>query len=138
MIQGGDLLSWLIRIFIPSWRFFGAAGTPLRLEYRRRLEGGAAAEWQRAIHPPANEFSRIVFNPKGNLYLASISIVERFISEIQSRHEAPALHSLVENIVRRTARENSLRPNALQFRISALSRFGQWDEVYTSGWFAEE
>jgi hypothetical protein len=83
-------MQWL-RIFIPSWRFFGDLGSIPILFYQK----SGSSNWVRCPERPGpRKIQQLFFNPQGNLYLAKLAVIDRFISEL-SEPEQNDLHKMV-------------------------------------------
>jgi hypothetical protein len=113
----------LFRALIPSWRFFDGFESVTALQFRVISdEGQESGAWKAAL--PLNEarsFGAIFFNPKGNLRLACLSLVERLMEEDELTTESVS-YRLVENLVRYQLRNSGAECSSearFQFRITS-------------------
>ena len=77
----------LVRVFIPSWRFFDRVGA------RPRVYVGAGSSWRPLFTPPPRRWWRLLFNPAGNLHHANQNLVERLLSEVSRTDDVASLNS---------------------------------------------
>lgn len=89
----------LLRSLFPSWRFFESIGPALALSYRSAIGGGELGPWQEALPPVPRTALSLVFNPRGNLRLASQSLVERLLDDLESLTPEQAPHSVSYQLV---------------------------------------
>jgi hypothetical protein len=86
-----------LRVFFPSWRFFGSLGSVPKLFYRLSQN----ANWiQVPTKPPPRKISQILLNPEGNLYLAKLALIDQFLDELndctpEQTKTLPILKSLI-------------------------------------------
>jgi hypothetical protein len=94
----------LLRVLVPSWRFFGELSHSSHLFYR--VDGG---EWLECL--PRTQSRRslgsLFLNPRGNLRLACNTLVDQLLMELETVTEdqaetlvATTSYRLVENLVR--------------------------------------
>jgi hypothetical protein len=101
-----------IRIFFPSWRFFDDAGPIYSLMYR--IEKG---KWK-SFHKKLNRnLIQLVFNPTGNMQLASQSLLDRLMLDSQEVAavdlEKTVSYLLVKNLV-----HSKVKPEkSFQFKV---------------------
>ena len=124
------MLESILRVLVPSWRFFDRTGTRFILRIRNRNN-----DWQVAVPRWKATWYSFIFNPQGNLQLAFLSALERFVGEGQeaksaSEFEASKTFALVRNIAK--------RGQTAEFQFQILARTGATaeEEVYTSAWMA--
>jgi hypothetical protein len=80
--------SWrLFRCLIPTWRFFEQIEPVPALRYRVAPGGNDWRDWQDALRPPPRTASSLLINAAGNLHLASESLVEHLIAELEGARE---------------------------------------------------
>lgn len=73
----------LLRIFIPSWRFFDELGQIATVSHRSRLaDQSDFGPWQTSILKPTQSPAAFLFNPAGNIYLASQALVQQLMVDI--------------------------------------------------------
>ena len=120
----------LMRVIIPSWRFFDQPDEPLRLEWRANTESG----WTPLLTPRRRPFFSIIFNPNGNVSFAAHALLEQLISDLSdsdSNGNEIAIQvssALVQNLVRQQLTERgALGSTPFQFRVRAAA-----EVLYTS------
>jgi hypothetical protein len=80
--------SWLLfRCLLPAWRFFEQIEPAPALRYRVAPGGEDWREWQDALRPPPRTASSLLFNAAGNLQLASESLVEHLVADLEDASE---------------------------------------------------
>lgn len=110
----------LLRVLIPSWRFFDDVGHVSKLFYQTNL----ATQWQPCFQPQPRHWYQLFLNPQTNLRMALNSLVERLVSEISEATEASkdqipqsVSYQLVENLVRHQARSQNVNIKTFRFKI---------------------
>ena len=71
----------LLRMLLPSWRFFEELGDVPRLEFREGSDD-SLGPWQPVIVPLRRSMRRLVYNPDGNLALACESLLQQLIGDV--------------------------------------------------------
>lgn len=97
----------MIRVLIPSWRFFDdIAPTPV-LQARAGSADMPWGAWESVLEPPRRTLRDVVWNPEGNLLLACQALVERLQSDLadfdensDERADEMMSYQLVLNLVR--------------------------------------
>jgi hypothetical protein len=74
------------RVLFPSWRFFDELGGVPSLFYRT-VQNGEMGPWQDCLPNQSRNAFSFLLNPTGNLRMASLSLVEQLVSEIQETDE---------------------------------------------------
>ena len=121
----------LLRIFIPSWRFFDELGQVATLSHRTRLfDNTEFGAWENSITKPTPSPAAFLFNPSGNLYLASQALVGQLMVDIQNLQGEPdpsllenrCSFLLVQKYVEQQVRKNNPLQSSLhyQFKISVV------------------
>src|SRR5690606_31736120 len=78
----------LIRLLLPSWKFFDQIGAMPSLCCRHRLVNGTHTPWIPCILAPSSRrWYHLFINPEGNLYLAKYSLLTQLFQDIQSLKE---------------------------------------------------
>jgi hypothetical protein len=72
----------LLRILIPSWRFFEDLGDVPELLYRTKDSSGLFSPWLPCLKKPKRGIGSLFLNAKGNLFLASQSLLDQTIHHI--------------------------------------------------------
>jgi hypothetical protein len=101
----------LLRVLVPSWRFFDDIQTVPALLVRTATRDGEFGTWQALLPPAVRHWSFPVFNPEGNLRLAEHSLLERLLMDVSEWDErrgeavdALVSYQLVLNLVRAETR----------------------------------
>lgn len=80
--------SWMLfRCLIPAWRFFEQIEPVPALRYRVAPGGEDWCDWQDALVPPPRTASSLLLNAAGNLHLASASLVEHLVADLEAATE---------------------------------------------------
>src|SRR5262249_27664656 len=111
---------FLLRAFVPSWRFFTDAGPELRLEMRAGDNEKQLSEWRNCLPPIRRTFWSFPLNPTGNYLHACHSLLRHLNSNILDSHESENIEQLttykiVHNLVRT---QISRSDGVFQFRLS--------------------
>lgn len=106
----------LLRIALPSWRFFEELGDVPRLRYRAGAREGELGPWQPLLKPQRRGLRRLIYNPDGNLALAHESVLHQLLADVGEREAGRAdeldevvSYRLVRNLVEGTARAGGQR-----------------------------
>ena len=91
----------LLRALFPSWRFFENISPAPLLSYRVARAHEEFGAWQTALPPVPRTPLSLVLNPRGNLHLASRSLVERFLDDLESMAPEEAAESVSYQLVQR-------------------------------------
>ncbi len=113
----------LLRALFPSWRFFESITPAPILSYRVAREHGNFGAWQAALPPVPRTPLSLVLNARGNLHLASRSLVERFLDDLESMTPEEATESvsyqLVQRLVQRELGQSSpAEDRRYQFKLT--------------------
>lgn len=73
------MLATLLRLFVPSWRFFDETTSGIRLRVRVITPASGAGPWIEVLTPPSRRVWHAVWNPEGNRTLAAYSLLERLL-----------------------------------------------------------
>jgi hypothetical protein len=106
-----EKLSKLLRVLIPSWRFFDELGEVSRLYYRFGTEPSKLGPWILYAKKSRRTAWCLFFNPEENLYHANIRLIA----------ELPETEALVESIVRGEIHETQPVPSFFQFRVGEFT-----------------
>lgn len=80
--------SWMLfRCLVPAWRFFEQIAPLPALRYRVAPGGEDWRDWQDALHPVPRTASSLLINAAGNLHLASESLVEHLVEDLEDASE---------------------------------------------------
>lgn len=104
----------LVKILIPSWRFFDRPSDLAFLYVRTQTKDGIWSAWRPCLNPPLTKITNLFLNPMGNLYLACQSLVNRFAEEV-SNHQTHTSLDYIKRLVTETVDTQDL--HAYQFRI---------------------
>ena len=95
----------LLRVLVPSWRFFDAIAQPPDLLARVAGPDGRFGPWRPLLQPPRRAWWNLVWHPQGNLSLACRSLLDRLADDLDApgaadRPEALVSYALVLDLVR--------------------------------------
>lgn len=114
----------LLRVLVPSWRFFDDLQVTPTLLVRVARDGGAFGEWRAVLSPPRRSIVHLVWNPAGNLLLAQQSLLERLLMDVGEWDERGAAgletlvsYELVLNLVRATLAADGVQHATCQFKL---------------------
>jgi len=71
----------LLRVLVPSWRFFDAISAPPDLLARVAGPDGVFGPWLTVLATPPRSWWNVAWHPNGNLSLACRSLVDRLANE---------------------------------------------------------
>lgn len=93
-------MNQLIRVLIPSWRFFdGTVDAPV-LSHRISQDGQSFSEWITTIPKPARRsFSNLFLNPNENQLFAAHALIEYLKNDLTDGVDASISIELVKNLV---------------------------------------
>ncbi len=115
----------LLRVLIPSWKFFDQPGSISELFFQTSQDGRNWSAWTKPLAPPIRrDLAHLLLNSWGNAWLAEGSLVEKlcfefFESQKQSLNElrgTPA-YKLVENWIRVEMRNQKIEAKYFLFKI---------------------
>lgn len=117
---------WLLRVLVPSWRFFEAEDARFLLEVRTWREGETPSAFLPAVPAAARGTWSWLFSPEHNLRLFCHDLIERFVFELAehgplaaSDVEGLASYQRLLGVVRWFLGEN---PSALSLALSRGAR----------------
>ena len=87
---------WLLRVLVPSWRFFEAEDARFLLEVRTWREGEAPSAFLPAVPAAARGAWSWLFSPEHNLRLFCHDLIERLVFELAEH--GPLSESEVEKL----------------------------------------
>lgn len=117
----------LIKILIPSWRFFDRAGDISKLYYR--LPYNKNSQWQLCLLPPKIRPWHLFINPEGNLYLASQSAVDRLLTEMSEDKKGEMTAEFIEHRTSFTIVNNLVKHQLKSQGLEASTRYQFMIEV---------
>ncbi|MCC6930194.1 MAG: hypothetical protein IT359_14510 [Gemmatimonadaceae bacterium] len=86
----------LIRVLVPSWRFFDGLQVTPAIRVRVARAGEDFGAWEPILAPAARRWWHVVWNPEGNLVLAQHALLERLLMDVgEWEGDAAAVTSLV-------------------------------------------
>ncbi|MCC6771609.1 MAG: hypothetical protein IT360_10415 [Gemmatimonadaceae bacterium] len=93
----GHPLVVLLRVLLPSWRFFDDIEQTTALIVRVARAGEPFGPWRAVLPVPTRGPLHLVWNPAGNLLLAQHALLERLLSDVAEWDEGrtPGLETLV-------------------------------------------
>lgn len=114
----------LVRVLVPSWRFFDDLQVTPTLLVRVARDGETFGEWAPVLAPPRRSLIHLVWNPAGNLLLAQQSLLERLLMDVGEWDERGAdgpeslvSYQLVLNLVQATLAADGVRGGTCQFKL---------------------
>lgn len=72
----------MVRVLVPSWRFFDTVGEHPRLWARTVDPAGAPTPWRPLLAGPPRAWWNVVWHPQGNLSLARHSLLDRLMADV--------------------------------------------------------
>ena len=114
----------LLRVLLPSWRFFDAIASMPRVLVRSGPAPDSLGEWRQLLAPPQRSWANLVWHPAGNLSLAQHSLLERLLTDIAELADGaePAdtvSYQLARNLVRAGLRDAGVAPGtAYQWKVA--------------------
>ena len=117
----------MLRVLVPSWRFFDAIGDATELVARIAEPNGDFGPWRPIIAHRARSWTHLVWNPDGNVALAQHGLVERLDAELLAEGtpvDRPAdlvSYQLVLNLVRATLRSERGAGASARVQFSLIS-----------------
>ena len=120
----------LVRVLVPSWRFFDDLQVTPTLLVRVAPDGAPFGAWRPVLAPPPRSVVHLVWNPAGNLLLAQQSLLERLLMDVAEWDdgdprgpETLVSYQLVLNLVRaRIAADGDVpRGATCQFKLVETS-----------------
>ncbi|RYZ70250.1 MAG: hypothetical protein EOP09_06400 [Proteobacteria bacterium] len=133
-----------LRSLLPSWRFFEDLHEIPLVSYRL---DNLSADWIPCFPPIARSSLAVFFNPSGNRRLATLSIAEQFLIELEAGRKDPpsawaSYQMLDRSIVLELIRLKLSGTLNLQFRILSSSPGRDEGEsqavLFTSEWHKVE
>lgn len=96
---------FLLRSFIPNWRFFHALAFTPRLFVRTKADGADWSDWSMMIPRGRRKISHLFYNPDLNLAMAEQTLVEHLATDINDLPEGAQIeqtttYPMVERLVR--------------------------------------
>ena len=129
---------WLLRVLVPSWRFFEAEDARFLLEVRTWRNGEAPSPFLPAV-PVARGTWSWLFSPEHNLRLFCHDLFERFVFDLaehgplaQSELEKLASYQRVIEIVRWFLGSSDRR---FQVRLIAIKEDDAREELFVSPYY---
>ena len=116
-------LAAVVRLLVPSWRFFDAVSAPPELCVRVAGPDGRFDGWRPLLPPPRRQWWTAGWHPHGNLSFATHSLLFRLRTEIAwaDADDPPASlvsYRLVLDLVRWSLRADGGAATLVQFRLT--------------------
>lgn len=119
----------LLRLFLPSWRFFDDATTGIVLKVRVARVGAPAGPWVEVLTPPTRRVHHVLWNPAGNQALAAYSLVERLLLDAsEGGRSFEVSHALVGALARTEITRLGLGAGAATYEYLVSDRLPSGDE----------
>jgi len=93
-------MNQLIRVLIPSWRFFDGTVDAAVLQHRTSTDGQIFSDWQSTIPKPVRRtFGNLFLNPHENQLFAEHALIEYLKNDLVDGVDASTSIELVKNLV---------------------------------------
>jgi len=119
----------LVRVLIPSWRFFDDISESPLLLARVATLGAPFGPWFPVLPPPRRALRDLLWNPGGNLALACNALVDHLVSDLADFDESGAIraeelvsYQLVLNLVRSTLAAMSQPATGIRLQFKLAER----------------
>ena len=87
----------LVKILIPSWRFFDDTGPIPKLYVRVQQGGQLENSWLPALTPPKRHWYSLFINPEGNFYHAVCNALEHLLQHPENKDANRIIHRYVRH-----------------------------------------
>lgn len=117
----------LIRVLIPSWRFFDGVADAAVLFHRTSADGVTFSEWNQTLSKPQpRSWGKLFLNSQENYLLAAHALLEHLKNDLDDQVDASVSIELVQNLVKHEA------PIAARYQFRIISRSVEFtSEVFT-------
>ena len=117
----------LIRVLIPSWRFFDGTVDAAVLYHRTSDDGVSFLEWQQTLpKPQTRTWIRLFLNAHENYLLAAHALMEHLKNDLEDQVDPSVSIELIQNLVRLQA------PNTKHYQFKLVSQSIEFtSEVFT-------
>lgn len=116
----------MVRVLVPSWRFFDTVGEHPRL-LARTVDDSGDGVWHALLAPPRRAWWNVAWHPEGNLSLARHSLLDRLLADVARAPDddptAFVSYRLVLDQVR-WARRDGVPGERIQFKLTSPSAVG--------------
>jgi hypothetical protein len=110
----------MVRVLVPSWRFFDTVGEHPQLLARSVGADGTGGPWRPVLEPPTRSWWNVAWHPQGNLSLARHSLLDRLLADVAGDPDEPVsslvTYRLVLDQVRWSRRGGAA--GAVQFKLT--------------------
>ena len=108
----------MVRVLVPSWRFFDTVGEHPQLLARSVGAEGEAGPWRPVLPPPTRAWWNVAWHPQGNLSLARHSLLDRLLADVARDPDEPPVDLVTYRLVLDQVRFAApVGAAALQFRL---------------------
>lgn len=107
----------MVRVLVPSWRFFDTVGEHPQLLARTVDAHGGPGPWRPVLAPPARAWWNVAWHPQGNLSLARHSLLDRLLADVARDPDEPPGDLVTYRLVLDQVRFAAPDAAALQFRL---------------------
>jgi hypothetical protein len=133
----------LIRVLFPQWSFFDQVAYHFELEFKIPN----AVSWETISFAQERRLAGILLNPKCNLALGQVSLLEQFAADIQILADGKEIgledietlttYQMVKSLLQVRLKSYDLKTNSVQFKVVAHNPKEELD-VFISHWITLE
>ena len=122
---------FLLRSFLPNWRFYASPGPAPRLFFRT-LTDQTWSEWEIIFPRVQRQLHHLIFNPQTNLRLTEMNLVDHLANDLnECAHPADIAgkvsYQMVERLIRQTLASSIKSFTHFQFLICTEQPFCKID-----------
>jgi hypothetical protein len=122
---------FLLRSFLPNWRFYSAPGPAPRLFFRT-MSGGKWSDWQIIFPRIRRKLHHLIFNPEVNLRLTEMNLVDHLANDLNDCTKPSDIadkvsYHMVECLVRQNLAASNISCSHFQFRVCTELPFAEID-----------
>jgi hypothetical protein len=122
---------FLLRSFLPNWRFYAAPGPAPRL-FVRTFADQNWSDWKIIFPHVERRLRHLIFNPEVNLRLTEMNLVDHLANDLNDCAHPSDIgnkvsYHMVERLVRQALAPSAVPITHFQFRICTEQPFSQID-----------
>ena len=120
---------FLLRSFLPNWRFYHRVGAAPIMVVRAELPDGRWTEWQGSVPRARRSLVQLLHNPANNRLLLDQSLIEHLYADLRELSDPDALtrrvsYRLVCELARSRALQDTPAASRVQFEIRLTPPYG--------------